>query len=155
MGDSHVTADRGERDTGARRLRQAISYLGPGFFVTIGFIDPGNWATNVAAGSEFGYDLLWIVTLSTLTLILWQHMAAHLGIVTGRCLAEAVHDHVRPAPSALYGATAMAACVATAVAEVLGRSHEHAVPRQSAASSSRRWWSAAVWFEGYVRWRSW
>ena len=101
-------------------LRQAISYLGPGFFVTIGFIDPGNWATNVAAGSAFGCDLLWVVTLGTVTLIVWQHIAAHLGIVTGRCLAEAVHKHMRPAPAALYGVTAMAACVTTAVAEILG-----------------------------------
>ncbi len=111
--------DRG-RGNAAHRVRQAISYLGPGFFVTIGFIDPGNWATNVAAGSAFGYDLLWVITLSTLTLMLWQHISAHLGIVTGKCLAEAVREHVRPAPAMLYGVTAMGACVATAVAEVLG-----------------------------------
>lgn len=101
-------------------MRQAVGYLGPGFFVTVGFIDPGNWATNVAAGADFGYTLLWVVTLGTLVLILWQHMSAHLGIVTGRCLAEAVPAHMGKAATVVYGSTAMAACAATALAEVLG-----------------------------------
>lgn len=105
---------------GRRLLRQALAYLGPGFFVTIGFIDPGNWATNVAAGSHFGYKLLWVVVLGTGILILWQHMSAHLGIVTGKCLAEAVRDHVHPWAGAVYGTTAMAAICATALAELLG-----------------------------------
>ena len=91
------------------RVRQVISYLGPGFLVTIGFIDPGNWATNVTAGAAYGYDLLWVITLSTLTLMLWQHIAAHLGIVTGKCLAEAAREHLSPVPVALYGLTAVAA----------------------------------------------
>lgn len=103
-----------------RFLRQVMAYLGPGFFVTIGFIDPGNWATNVAAGADYGYKLLWVVTLSTLVLILWQHMAAHLGIVTGRCLAEAVPAYMGKAAVLWFGSTAMAACAATALAEVLG-----------------------------------
>lgn len=101
-------------------LRQIIGYLGPGFFVTVGFIDPGNWATNIAAGSSFNYSLLWVVTLSTLILILWQHMSAHLGIVNGKCLAEAIHEHVRPFPRLIYGTTAIAAMIATALAEILG-----------------------------------
>lgn len=58
-------------------------YIGPGLLVTVGFIDPGNWASNFAAGSEFGYSLLWVVTLSTIMLIILQHNVAHLGIVTG------------------------------------------------------------------------
>jgi manganese transport protein len=66
-----------------------LKYIGPGFLVTVGFIDPGNWASNIAAGSLYGYRLLWIVTLSTLMLILLQHNAAHLGIATGLCLSEA------------------------------------------------------------------
>jgi len=60
-----------------------FKYIGPGLLVTVGFIDPGNWASNFAAGSEFGYSLLWVVTLSTIMLIVLQHNAAHLGIVTG------------------------------------------------------------------------
>lgn len=63
--------------------------LGPGLIVAVGFVDPGNWASNVAAGSEYGYQLLWVVTLSTIMLIILQHNAAHLGIVSGKCLSEA------------------------------------------------------------------
>lgn len=66
-----------------------LRYLGPGLLVTVGFIDPGNWASNIAAGSGFGYELLWMVTLSTIMLIILQHNAAHLGIATGLCLSEA------------------------------------------------------------------
>lgn len=102
------------------RFRDILSYLGPGFFVTIGFIDPGNWATNVAAGSAFNYGLLWVVVLSTAILIFWQHMSAHLGIAKGACLAEAVREHTSPTAAAIYGSTAMAAVVATALAEILG-----------------------------------
>lgn len=57
-----------------------LRYIGPGLLVTVGFIDPGNWASNVAAGSGYGYALLWMVTLSTAMLIVLQHNAAHLGI---------------------------------------------------------------------------
>ena len=66
-----------------------FKYIGPGLLVTVGFIDPGNWASNFAAGSEYGYTLLWVVTLSTIMLIALQHNVAHLGIVTGLCLSEA------------------------------------------------------------------
>lgn len=66
-----------------------FKYIGPGLLVTVGFIDPGNWASNFAAGSDFGYTLLWVVTLSTIMLIILQHNVAHLGIVTGLCLSEA------------------------------------------------------------------
>ncbi|MDO9633123.1 MAG: divalent metal cation transporter, partial [Humidesulfovibrio sp.] len=65
---------------------EILKYIGPGMLVTVGFIDPGNWAANVAAGAGFGYTLLWMVTLSTLMLIVLQHNAAHLGIATGLCL---------------------------------------------------------------------
>ena len=58
-----------------------LRYVGPGLLVTVGFIDPGNWASNIAAGSGYGYTLLWMVTLSTIMLIILQHNAAHLGIV--------------------------------------------------------------------------
>src|SRR5664280_3756473 len=71
-----------------------LKFIGPGLLVTVGFIDPGNWAANIAAGSQFGYTLLWMVTLSTIMLILLQHNVAHLGIVTGDCLAEATMKHL-------------------------------------------------------------
>lgn len=106
------------------RLRRpkagALDFLGPGLLVTVGFIDPGNWASNVAAGSAFGYGLLWVVTLSTVMLILLQHNAAHLGIVSGLCMSEATTRFLprwigRPALWSAVGAS-----VATAFAEILG-----------------------------------
>jgi len=99
---------------------ELFRYIGPGFFVTVGFIDPGNWVTNVAAGSQFGYKLLWVVTLSTIILIIVQHNAAHLGIVTGLCLSEAASRFFRPWLRILMLGSAMAACIATALAELLG-----------------------------------
>ena len=99
---------------------ELFRYIGPGFFVTVGFIDPGNWVTNVAAGSQFGYKLLWVVTLSTIILIVVQHNAAHLGIVTGLCLSEAASKFFKPWLRVLMLGSAMIACVATALAELLG-----------------------------------
>jgi manganese transport protein len=86
----------------------------------VGFIDPGNWASNIAAGANYGYTLLWMVTLSTGMLILLQHNAAHLGIATGLCLSEAATLYLRPAVSRGVLATAVAAAVSTALAEILG-----------------------------------
>lgn len=97
-----------------------LKYLGPGLLVTVGFIDPGNWASNIAAGSQYGYMLLWMVTISTIMLILLQHNAAHLGIVTGKCLSEATTENLRPALKNFILFTAMAASVSTALAEILG-----------------------------------
>ncbi|MDD2581773.1 MAG: Nramp family divalent metal transporter [Desulfuromonadaceae bacterium] len=99
---------------------ELFRYIGPGFFVTVGFIDPGNWVTNVAAGSQFGYSLLWVVSLSTVILIVVQHNAAHLGIVTGLCLSEAASKFFKPWLRTLMLGSAMIACVATALAELLG-----------------------------------
>lgn len=97
-----------------------MKYIGPGFLVTVGFIDPGNWASNVAAGSEYGYHLLWMVTLSTLMLIALQHNAAHLGIATGLCLSEASTRHLGRWISRGFLFTAILASISTALAEVLG-----------------------------------
>ncbi len=97
-----------------------FKYLGPGLLVTVGFIDPGNWASNIAAGSEFGYSLLWMVTLSTVMLILLQHNVAHLGIVTGKCLSEAVTEKFPKKLGRGILSTAMLASVSTSLAEILG-----------------------------------
>lgn len=99
---------------------ELFRYIGPGFFVTVGFIDPGNWVTNVAAGSQFGYQLLWVVSLSTVILIVVQHNAAHLGIVTGLCLSEAASKFFKPWLRFFMLGSAMIACIATALAELLG-----------------------------------
>ena len=101
-------------------LKNLLKYLGPGLLVTVGFIDPGNWATNIAAGSTYGYGLLWMVTLSTIMLIVLQHNVAHLGIVTGDCLAESTVKHL-PRPLARFTlGTALLATVSTSLAEILG-----------------------------------
>jgi manganese transport protein len=97
-----------------------LKYVGPGLLVTVGFIDPGNWASNIAAGSKYGYVLLWMVTLSTIMLIVLQHNAAHLGIVTGKCLSEAATEHIRPFFKNCILGSALAASVSTALAELLG-----------------------------------
>lgn len=97
-----------------------LKFIGPGLLVTVGFIDPGNWASNLAAGAEFGYALLWMVTLSTIMLILLQHNVAHLGIATGLCLSEAAAIYLKPAYSKILLSSAMLASISTSLAEILG-----------------------------------
>ena len=117
---NHLKQHFGSRRTGGHGGLDIARHIGPGLLVTVGFIDPGNWASNMAAGSQFGYALLWIVTLSTIMLIVLQHNAAHLGIATGMCLAEATTRHLpRLVGRAILG-SAYLATVATAMAEVLG-----------------------------------
>lgn len=101
-------------------LRELFTYIGPGLLVTVGFIDPGNWASNIAAGSQYGYTLLWMVTLSTVMLIVLQHNVAHLGIVTGDCLAESATKHLKPWLSKSILSTGILAAISTALAEILG-----------------------------------
>lgn len=99
---------------------EIFKFIGPGLLVTVGFIDPGNWASNLAAGAEFGYALLWMVTLSTIMLILLQHNVAHLGIATGLCLSEAATIHLKPYASKILLSSAMLASISTSLAEILG-----------------------------------
>jgi manganese transport protein len=101
-------------------FKTLLSFLGPGFLVTVGFIDPGNWATNIEGGSKFGYELLWVITLSTVILIVIQNMAAKLGIATGKSLAVNIREYFSPPVSAFLGLTIVLACVATDVAELVG-----------------------------------
>jgi len=97
-----------------------LRYVGPGILVTVGFIDPGNWATNVSAGSMYGYKLLWVITLSTVMLIILQHNAAHLGIVTGYCLSEATSIFINNKLSKIILTSAVIASISTSTAELLG-----------------------------------
>ena len=101
---------------------EILKFIGPGLLVTVGFIDPGNWASNIAAGSEFGYQLLWMVTLSTIMLIILQHNVAHLGIATGLCLSEAASQYTPKWVSRSVLISAMGASVSTSLAEILGAS---------------------------------
>lgn len=100
--------------------REFLKYIGPGILVTVGFIDPGNWVSNIAAGSDYGYKLLWIITLSTIMLIILQHNAAHLGIVTGLCISEAISEYIKPTIGKIITSTAILAAIGTAMAEILG-----------------------------------
>ena len=73
-------------------LRRFLAFAGPGYMVSVGYMDPGNWATDIAGGARFGYTLLSVILLSNLMAILLQALAARLGIVTGRDLAQACRD---------------------------------------------------------------
>src|SRR3981189_3272824 len=100
--------------------RKLIAFSGPGFLVAVGYMDPGNWATDLAGGARFGYTLLSVILLSNLIAILLQGLSAKLGIVTGRDLAQACRDHYsRPVSLFLWVIceTAIAACD---LAEVIG-----------------------------------
>ncbi|MGE0404898.1 MAG: Nramp family divalent metal transporter [Candidatus Korobacteraceae bacterium] len=101
-------------------FRKLLAFAGPGFMVSVGYMDPGNWATDLAGGSKFGYQLLFVIMLSNLMAILLQSLALKLGIVTGRDLAQACRDHYsRPASFALWvlAEVQIAACD---LAEVIG-----------------------------------
>ena len=100
--------------------RKALAFAGPGYLVAVGYMDPGNWATDLAGGSQFGYTLLSVILMSNLMAILLQGLAAKLGIVTGRDLAQACRDHYsRPVNIGLWllCEIAIAACD---LAEVIG-----------------------------------
>ncbi|MCC6660163.1 MAG: Nramp family divalent metal transporter [Phycisphaerales bacterium] len=100
--------------------RKLVAFTGPGLMVAVGYMDPGNWATDLAGGARFGYTLLSVVLLSNLMAILLQHLALKLGIATGRDLAQACRDHYsRPTAFGLWVLceVAIAACD---LAEVIG-----------------------------------
>ena len=96
---------------GKHQVSEAFKFIGPGIIVTVGFIDPGNWAANLAAGASYGYELLWVVTLSTIMLILLQHNVAHLGIA---------YEFLPRYVSRFVLSTAGIAAAATALAEFIG-----------------------------------
>src|SRR5256714_5076754 len=100
--------------------RKLLAFSGPGYLVAVGYMDPGNWATDLAGGSRFGYMLLSIILLSNLMAILLQSLCARLGIVTGRDLAQACRDHYsRPVSFGLWILCELAIC-ACDLAEVIG-----------------------------------
>ncbi len=100
--------------------RKMLAFSGPGYLVAVGYMDPGNWATDLAGGSQFGYRLLSVILLSNLMAILLQSLSARLGIVTGRDLAQACRDHYsRPVAVGLWVLCEVAIC-ACDLAEVIG-----------------------------------
>ncbi len=106
--------------SGAGWFRKMVAFAGPGYLVAVGYMDPGNWATDLAGGSKYGYTLLSVILISNLMAILLQGLSCKLGIVTGRDLAQACRDHYsRPVSFALWVLCeiAIAACD---LAEVIG-----------------------------------
>ncbi|WP_293180910.1 Nramp family divalent metal transporter [Oceanithermus sp.] len=106
--------------TAAALRRPFWYYLGPAFLVSVGYMDPGNWATSLEAGSRYGYALLWIVTLSSAIAVLMQVLAAKLGIATGMDLAQAMRARYSPPVARFLFVTAFLAMMATDLAEFMG-----------------------------------
>ena len=118
LSEVHQTIDTTQnKKIGWRRI---LSFLGPAYLISVGYMDPGNWATDLQGGSEFGYSLIWVLLMSNLMALLLQGLSARLGIVRGRDLAQANREtYPRKINYALYGLAeiAIAACD---LAEVLG-----------------------------------
>jgi manganese transport protein len=105
---------------GATLFRKLLAFSGPGYLISVGYMDPGNWATDIAGGSAFGYSLLSVIILSNLLAMLLQGLSAKLAIVTGRDLAQACREHYSaPVASALWVLSELGIC-ACDLAEVLG-----------------------------------
>jgi len=100
--------------------RKMLAFSGPGYLVAVGYMDPGNWATDLAGGSAFGYTLLSVILVSNLMAILLQSLCAKLGIVTGRDLAQACRDHYSKAVAILLWLLCEVAICACDLAEVIG-----------------------------------
>ncbi|GAA4477389.1 Nramp family divalent metal transporter [Gluconacetobacter asukensis] len=105
---------------GAVGWRRLLAFLGPGYMVSVGYMDPGNWATDLAGGSAFGYTLLSVIMLSNLMAILLQALSARLGIATGRDLAQACRDRFAPSVAVMLWVACEAAIIACDLAEVIG-----------------------------------
>jgi manganese transport protein len=100
--------------------RKVLAFAGPGYLVAVGYMDPGNWATDLAGGAMFGYTLLSVVLLSNLMAILLQGLSAKLGIATGRDLAQACRDHFGPKTNFFLWILCEIAIAACDLAEVIG-----------------------------------
>lgn len=101
-------------------LRKLLAFMGPGSLIAVGYVDPGNWATSIAGGSEFGYTLLSVILIASLIAMLMQEMAARLGIATGKDLAQATSASVGKKTSFFLWILTELAIIATDIAEVIG-----------------------------------
>jgi manganese transport protein len=104
----------------AQRLRRLFAFLGPAYLVSVGYMDPGNWATDLEGGARFGYALLWVLLMSNLMAVLLQTLAARLGVVTGHDLAQACRAEYSRGLNAVLWVLAEVAIAATDLAEILG-----------------------------------
>ncbi|VTP73601.1 Manganese transport protein MntH [Leclercia adecarboxylata] len=115
---SNSRVDESSSGKAARKMRFAL--MGPAFIAAIGYIDPGNFATNIQAGASFGYKLLWVVVWANLMAMMIQVLSAKLGIATGKNLAEQIRDHY-PRPLVwFYWVQAEIIAMATDLAEFIG-----------------------------------
>src|SRR5471030_1684451 len=105
---------------GANKWRKILAFAGPEYLVAVGYMDPGNWATDLAGGSKFGYTLLSVILASNLMAILLQGLASKLGIVTGRDLAQACRDNYSKPVGYLLWIACEIAIAACDLAEVIG-----------------------------------
>ena len=101
-------------------FRRFLGFIGPGFLVSVGYMDPGNWATDLAGGSLYGYALLWVILLSNLMAILFQHLCVRLNVATGLDLAEACRERYSPAVGKFLWVAAQVGIIAMDLAELLG-----------------------------------
>ena len=101
-------------------FRRFLGFIGPGFLVSVGYMDPGNWATDLAGGSLYGYALLWVILLSNLMAILFQHLCVRLNVATGLDLAEACRERYSPAVGKFLWVAAQLGIIAMDLAELLG-----------------------------------
>src|ERR1700730_18003047 len=106
--------------SGASWFRKILAFAGPGYLVAVGYMDPGNWATDIAGGSEFGYTLLSVIVISSLMAMYLQALSAKLGIAPGRDLAQACRDHYSRRTSMVLWVLCEIAIAACDLAEVLG-----------------------------------
>src|SRR6187431_2313126 len=100
--------------------KKMLAFAGPGYLVAVGYMDPGNWATDLAGGAKFGYTLLSVIMLSNLMAILLQALSLRLGIASGRDLAQACRDHYSPPVTFGLWLLAELAVCATDLAEIIG-----------------------------------
>src|SRR6476620_11343770 len=117
LSEVHETIDVGAPKVKWRRI---LAFFGPAYLVSVGYMDPGNWATDLAGGSKFGYQLLWVLLMSNLMALLLQGLSARLGIVRRRDLAQANHEAYPKVVNLLLYILAEIAIAACDLAEVLG-----------------------------------
>jgi manganese transport protein len=105
---------------GTRILKRMFAFFGPAYLVSVGYMDPGNWATDLEGGSKFGYTLIWVLLASNIAAIVLQRLAARLGVVTGRDLAQSCRDYYPRSVNYILWVLAEIGIVACDLAEVLG-----------------------------------
>src|SRR3954469_15418418 len=117
LSEVHESVDTTAPRKGWRRI---LAYIGPAYLVSVGYMDPGNWATDLQGGAKFGYQLIWVLLMSNLMALLLQSLSARLGIVRRRDLAQANREEYPPLINFCLYALAELAIAACDLAEVLG-----------------------------------